>query len=281
MTAAASFTGLIGAVAPANAAPDAYVAVAVGLVNDAPPVTTVGGISIGSDQNQVYQAALSDCVGKGGHQCVVEAVKQNGCAAAASNDFGEMVGGTDVTLRKAQENARAKLQNQQGMRVVASGCSNGDVPPPPPPSAPPAPELGPTASFNPTLGGLEAHITDRSGVASQCTYAMENVNRSFGLAANADVRPADRSAPAEVPGPERDDHLRQRHQDSDVDALLSGATVRLHTRQHGGGPTAAPYAASLHISCAPMNQLPVRTVVPAKPHAPAAATGRVWHPAGP
>jgi hypothetical protein len=184
VTAAASFSGLIGAVAPANAAPDAYVAVAVGLVNDAPPVTTVGGISIGSDQNQVYQAALSDCVGKGGHQCVVEAVKQNGCAAAASNDFGEMVGGTDVTLRKARENAIAKLQNQQGMRVVASGCSNGDVPPPPP-SAPPAPKLGPTVSFNPILGGLEAHITDRSGVASQCTYAMEHVNRSFGLAANA------------------------------------------------------------------------------------------------
>jgi Domain of unknown function (DUF4189) len=187
MTVAASATGLIGAVAPANAAPDAYVAVAVGLVNDAPPVTSVGGISIGSDQNQVYQAALSDCVSNGGHQCVVEAVKQNGCAAAASNDFGEMVGGTEVTLRKAQENARAKLQNQQGVRVVASGCSNGDVPPPPPPSAPPAPKLGPTASFNPTLGGLEAHITDRSGTASQCSFTMDDTNRTFALGANSTV----------------------------------------------------------------------------------------------
>ena len=183
MTARAGVTGVLGATAPANAANDAYVAVAIGLVNDAPPVTTVGGLSINADQNQDYQGALSDCVSKGGHQCVVEAVMQNGCAAAASNDFGEMVGATEITLRRAQDNARGKLQNQQGARIVASGCSNGAVPPPPPPPAP-APKLGPTVSFNPILGGLEAHITDRSGVASQCTYVMDDINRSFALAAN-------------------------------------------------------------------------------------------------
>ena len=109
---------------------------------------------------------------------------QNGCAAAASNDFGEMVGATEITLRRAQDNARGTLQNQQGARIVASGCSNGAVPPPPPPPAP-APKLGPTVSFNPILGGLEAHITDRSGVASQCTYVMDDINRSFALAANS------------------------------------------------------------------------------------------------
>jgi hypothetical protein len=185
VTAGATVTGLLGATGPASAANDGYVAVAIGLINDAPPVTTVGGLGIAADQNQAYQAALSDCVSKGGHQCVVEAVKQSGCAAAASNDFGEMVGGTDITLRKAEENARGKLQNNQGVRVVAAGCSNGDTLPPPPPSAPPAPKLGPTASFHPILGGLEADITDRSGVASQCTYVMDNVNRSFGLAANS------------------------------------------------------------------------------------------------
>jgi Domain of unknown function (DUF4189) len=184
MIAGAGVTGVLGATAPANAADDAYVAVAIGLVNDAPPVTTVGGLSIDADQNQAYQGALSDCVAKGGHQCVVEAVMQNGCAAAASNDFGEMQGGTDITLRRAGENARGKLQNQQGVRIVAEGCSNGDVLPPPPPPAP-APKLGPTVSFNPILGGLEAHITDRSGVASQCTYVMDDINRSFALAANS------------------------------------------------------------------------------------------------
>ena len=178
-----SVVGLLGAAGPATAAPDAYVAVAIGLVNDAPPVTTVGGISIAASQDQAYQGALTDCVNKGGHQCVVEAEQQNGCAAAASNDFGEMVGGTDVALGTAQQNARGKLQNQQGAHVAVSGCSNGTVAPPPPAPAPP--KLGPTATFNPILGGLEAHITDRSGVASQCTYAMDDINRSFALAANA------------------------------------------------------------------------------------------------
>jgi hypothetical protein len=188
VTAGAAVTGLVGAAAPANAATDAYVAVAIGLINDAPPVTTVGGVSIAADQNQAYQGALSDCVNMGGHQCVVEAVQQNGCAAAASNDFGEMVGGTDITANKAQDNVRGKLQNQQGARIVAAGCSNGAVPPPPPPPPPPAPappKLGPTVRFNPILGGLEAHITDRSGVASQCTYVMDDVDRSFGLSANS------------------------------------------------------------------------------------------------
>ncbi len=182
--AATGVVGLLGAAAPATAATGPYVAVAVGLINDAPPVTTVGGIAIAADQNQAYQNALTDCVNKGGHQCVVEAEQQNGCAAAASNDFGEMVGGTDVTLQTAQNNARAKLQNQQGARVVVSGCSNGDVASPPPPPAP-APKQGPTATFNPIIGGLEAHITDHSGVSSQCTFAMDDINRTFALAANA------------------------------------------------------------------------------------------------
>jgi hypothetical protein len=107
-------------------------------------------------------------------------------AAAASNDFGEMVGGTDITLRRAQDNARGNLQNKQGVRVVAAGCSNGaTLPPAPPPSAPPAPKLGPTVSFKPILGGLEADVTDRSGAASQCTYVMDDINRSFALAANS------------------------------------------------------------------------------------------------
>lgn len=188
LTASAGVTGLLGAAAPANAANDGFVAAAVGLLSDAPPVSTVGGLGIAADQNQAYQAALTDCVNKRGHQCVVEAVKQGGCAAAASNDFGEMVGGTDITLRKAGDNARANLQNQQGVRVVAAGCSNGDtLPPPPPPSAPPAPKLGPTVSFKVILGGLEADITDRSGMASQCTYVMDDVNRGFALAANSTV----------------------------------------------------------------------------------------------
>jgi hypothetical protein len=79
------------------------------------------------------------------------------------------------------------LQNQQGAKVIVSGCANGATPPPPndPPPPPPAPKLGPTVSFDTVLGGMVAHITDRSGVSSQCTYATDNYNRGFALPANS------------------------------------------------------------------------------------------------
>jgi hypothetical protein len=35
------------------------------------------------------------------------------------------------------------------------------------------------------LGGLVAHITDRSGVWSRCTDSTDDYNRSFALAANS------------------------------------------------------------------------------------------------
>ena len=111
----------------------------------------------------------------------------NGCAAAAANDYGEIEAASDASVQVAQNSAMSKLQNQQGAHVVVSGCSSGQAAPPPPPQpTPPAPpKLGPTVSFNPILGGLEALITDRSGVSSQCTYTTDNFDRSFALAANA------------------------------------------------------------------------------------------------
>ncbi|MCU1698122.1 MAG: Uncharacterized protein JWR34_4185, partial [Mycobacterium sp.] len=87
----------------------------------------------------------------------------NGCAAAASNDYGEMTGASGVSLAVAQNSARNMLQNQQGAKVIVSGCSSSLTPPPPDQSQPPAPLLGPTVSWKPVLGGLQAHITDRSG----------------------------------------------------------------------------------------------------------------------
>jgi hypothetical protein len=47
-----------------------------------------------------------------------------------------------------------------------------------------APKQGPTVSFSPILGGLNVHITDRSGVTSQCTYDADGFQRSFRLDAN-------------------------------------------------------------------------------------------------
>ena len=50
--------------------------------------------------------------------------------------------------------------------------------------APEAPKQGPTVSFDPILGGLNVHITDRSGVTSQCTYDADGFTRTFRLEAN-------------------------------------------------------------------------------------------------
>lgn len=185
--AGAAATGVLAAPGTANAA-DAYVAVSVGLANDNPPVRTVGGMSIGPDENQAATSSLSNCQNNGGNHCVLEMTAKNACAAAAANDYGEMQGAQDPSLQVAESSAMSKLSNQQGAHVVVSGCSNGQVSPPPPPGGgqpqPPAPKQGPTVSFKTIVGGREADITDRSGVSSQCTYTTDNFNRSFALPAN-------------------------------------------------------------------------------------------------
>ena len=176
--------GLVGAPPPANAA-DAYIALSVGFINENPPVTMAGGSSIGPDEEQARIASLSNCQSNGGSHCVTQVIAKNECAAAASNDYGEMTGASNASLQAAESSAKSKLQNQQGARVVVSGCASGQSSPPPPNDPPPAPLQGPTVSWEPVLGGLVAHITDRSGVSSQCTYATDDYNRSFALAANS------------------------------------------------------------------------------------------------
>jgi hypothetical protein len=173
--------------APAQAA-DQYIALALGYVSENPPVTMTGGSAISASQQQAAQGALTNCVNNGGSQCVTVVIATNECAAAASNDYGEEVGASAATLGVAQGAAKNKLQNQTGAKVIVSGCSNGATTPPPPPNdppPPPAPKLGPTVSFDTVLGGMVAHITDRSGVSSQCTYATDNFNRGFALPANS------------------------------------------------------------------------------------------------
>lgn len=181
----ATVLGMVSTTAPAHAA-DQYIALALGYVNENPPVTMAGGSAINSDQQQAAFGALSNCESNGGGGCVTQVNAKNECAAAASNDYGEMTGASDPSLSVAQSKAKSKLQNQQGAKVIVSGCASGATPPPPDdPTPPPAPKLGPTVSFETVLGGLEAHITDRSGVSSQCTYATDDFSRSFALAANS------------------------------------------------------------------------------------------------
>jgi hypothetical protein len=177
--------------APAQAA-DQYIAMALGFVSENPPVTMAGGSAISASQDQASQGALTNCVNNGGSHCVTVVIATNECAAAASNDYGEEVGASAATRGAAETAALAKLDIQQGAKIIVSGCSNGNTTPPPPndPPPPPAPKLGPLVSFDTVIGGLVAHITDRSGVSSQCTYATDNFNRGFALPANStsDVR---------------------------------------------------------------------------------------------
>ncbi len=56
--------------------------------------------------------------------------------------------------------------------------------PPAQQAPPPAPKQGPLVSAQPGLTGVTFHVTDRSGVASQCTYSSEGYTASFGLPAN-------------------------------------------------------------------------------------------------
>jgi hypothetical protein len=193
LSAAASVASLFGATQPANAAPDEYVALSVGTANETPPVQTIGGMAIEPDADTARAQSLAFCQSSGGGQCVFEISAQHTCVAAASNDYGEIATGQDPTLAIAQQNAKDKLSaGIAGAHIVASGCSNGQssvpVPTPAAPpaqSAPAAPTLGPTVSFNPIRRGLEADIVDHSGVSSQCTYVMDDVNRNFALAANS------------------------------------------------------------------------------------------------
>ena len=114
-------------------------------------------------------------------------IATNECAAAASNNYGERMGATGASVAAAATAGQGLLQNQTGAKVDRDGLLEWShhAPPPNDPPPPPAPKLGPTVSFNTVLGGLEAHITDRSGVSSQCTYATDDYNRSFALSANS------------------------------------------------------------------------------------------------
>ncbi len=46
---------------------------------------------------------------------------------------------------------------------------------------------GPGVSFDLVIGGLVAHITDRSGVDSQCQYQADFFSRAFFLPKNSTV----------------------------------------------------------------------------------------------
>ena len=172
--------------APAQAA-DQYIALALGYVNENPPVTMAGGSSIMPAKTQAAQGALTNCVNNGGEPLRDRGHRHERVRSGRLEQLRRRGRGIRPVDCRSADRGQGMLQNQTGAKVIVTGCSNGATTPPPPndPPPPPAPKLGPTVSFNTVLGGLEAHITDRSGVSSQCTYATDDYNRSFGLPANS------------------------------------------------------------------------------------------------
>src|SRR3954454_10319160 len=104
LASAATVVGLFGAAAPANAA-DQYIALALGYVNENPPVTMAGGSAIAGSQDAAAQGALTNCVKHGGSQCGHVVIGTNECAAAASNNYGEEVGAKGSTVAAASSAA--------------------------------------------------------------------------------------------------------------------------------------------------------------------------------
>ena len=121
LAAGASVVGMVGVDAPAQAA-DQYIALALGYVNENPPVTMAGGSSISGTQDQAAQGALTNCSNNGASHCVTVVIATNECAAAASNDYGEEVGASGSTIAAAASAAKSMLQNQRGAKVIVSEC---------------------------------------------------------------------------------------------------------------------------------------------------------------
>jgi hypothetical protein len=174
----------LGSAAPAIAAPDQYVVLSTGALGyiDQNGYEYAGGVGIGPDASADADLSMSNCKHNGSIDCHVMVTAKNACGAVASNRAGDQAIVTDPVLDNARQNALNALPNKDAARIVVSDCAGSQPAPPNPPS--PA-KQGPTVSWNPIVGGLEAHITDRSGVSSQCTYTTDNFNRSFALPANS------------------------------------------------------------------------------------------------
>jgi hypothetical protein len=117
--------------------------------------------------------------------------------------YGNVTGGikgrlVDFTITWSDNKGQAHFTGAVGDDGTATGNSTGPSVPvnlwnPGPwtsnePLSCTAPEAqakqGPLVSAQPGLAGVTFHVTDRSGIASQCTYSSEGYTDSFGLPAN-------------------------------------------------------------------------------------------------
>ncbi|RDH80182.1 DUF4189 domain-containing protein [Mycolicibacterium moriokaense] len=123
MLAAAAVTGAIGAVAPANAAVNRYLAIAYS------PATGQWGYTQSLlDANQAKYDAVGYCLNKGGTDCRIVLWGDNECAALATGDnpFNHTpVWGTGIAQTEQLAQSKARLSTPLAGTVVLSFCSLG------------------------------------------------------------------------------------------------------------------------------------------------------------
>ena len=109
-------------------------------------------------------------------------------------DTGNISGGIDsighVDLNISQGEAALRFMGDVGNDGVARGTWSGTPQTARWETTAPlkckteTPKEGPTVEYSPILGGLNVHVTDRSGTTSQCTYDSDGFTRTFRLDAN-------------------------------------------------------------------------------------------------
>ena len=186
--------------APANAAPK-FSSIAYSSETGA-----WGWSMLAGSEQQAIDVAMGHCVRAGGRNCItMTSSEPGGCVALVRTAGGSSAGGRGRTNEEAQSNAYGSFEGggEDLLVITCSGLDSEPVgptgaggvsplpaapqspeaPPPPPPPVE-APKQGPTVVPKPGVLGVTFTITDRSGVASQCTYSSEGFEPSFGLPAN-------------------------------------------------------------------------------------------------
>jgi hypothetical protein len=116
LTAGAALAGAFGMAAPANAAPDMYIALSYSFQSN------VSGIAVRPDSEKARIDSLAICQDGGGNHCVTFAIEKNRCAAMAIEGELEWKTATGATRKDAEDQA---LAQNPGSHVAVSGCTSG------------------------------------------------------------------------------------------------------------------------------------------------------------
>jgi len=117
LTGGAALAGAFGAAAPAQAAPDMYIALSYSFTSD------ISGIAVTNDKEQSRINSLGNCQDKGGNHCVAYAIEKNTCVALAILGQQESNTATGATPKDAEDQA---LAQNPGSNIAVSGCTAGN-----------------------------------------------------------------------------------------------------------------------------------------------------------